>query len=279
MIGRLLGQRLAEALGQPVVIDNRPGAGGTIGAEAVAKSPADGYTLLYGSTSTLAISPSIYKALQYESGRAFAAVSLVSIGQQVLVVNPDLKVNSLKDLVAYARSKPGKLSYSSAGNGTPGHLGAELLMKLASFSAVHIPYKGGAPALNAAVAGEVDFTVDVVLTAAQFVRVGKLTAVAMLSKRRSEQLPDVPTVQDAGFAAVDADFWSGVVAPAGTPREVVLRLNSEIRKIAATPAFRSQLASTGAVAQDTTVEQFGSYISDEMAKWAAIARFANVKAD
>lgn len=279
MVGRLLGQRLSDALGQPVVIDNRPGAGGTVGAEAVAKSPADGHTLLYGSTSTLAISPSIYKALSYQPTRAFAPVSLVSIGQQVLVLNPGRKINSLKDLVAYARASPGKLSYSSAGNGTPGHLGAELLKKLAGFSAVHIPYKGGAPALNAAVAGEVDFTVDVVPTAAQFVRAGRLTAVAILSKRRSEHLPDVPTVQDAGFSAVDADFWSGVVAPAGTPRDVVLRLNAEIRKITATSAFRSQLASTGATAQDTSVEQFASFIGEEMAKWGAIATFANVKAD
>jgi tripartite-type tricarboxylate transporter receptor subunit TctC len=279
MIGRLLSQRLSDALGQPVVVDNKPGAGGTVGADIVAKAAADGYTLLYGSTSTLAISPSIYKGLGYDPAKAFAPVALVSIGQQVLVINPSLQINSLKELVEYARKRPGKLSYSSAGNGTPGHLGAELLKKLTGMTALHIPYRGGAPALNAAVAGEVDFTVDVVPTAATFVRAGRVKPLAVLSQRRSEQLPDVPTVKEAGFAEVDADFWSGLVAPAGTPREVVARLNSEVRRIASSAAFKSQLAATGATAQDTSSEQFGAFISQEMDKWAAITRFANVKAD
>lgn len=279
LIGRLLGQRLGDALGQPVVVDNRPGAGGTVGAEAVAKAPADGYTLLYGSTSTLAISPSIYKSLSYDPVKAFAPVALVSIGQQVLVANPQLQVNSLKDLVEYARNHPGKLSYSSAGNGTPGHLGAELLKKLTGITAVHVPYRGGAPALNGVIAGEVDFTVDVVPTAVQFVRTEKLKALAVLSRRRSEQLPEVPTVQEAGFSVVEADFWSGLVAPAGTPREVVARLNTEVRKITASPAFKAQLAASGAQAQDISAEQFGTFIAGEMTKWAGITQFANVKAD
>ena len=279
LVGRMLGQRLGEALGQPVVIDNRPGAGGTVGAEAVAKAPADGYTLLYGSTSTLAISPSIYRSLSYDPAKAFAPVALVSIGQQVLVTKPELQVNSLQELVEYARKHPGKLSYSSAGNGTPGHLGAELLKKLTGITAVHIPYRGGAPALNGAIAGEVDFTVDVVPTAVQFVRTGKLKALAILSRRRSEQLPEVPTVQQTGFSVVDADFWSGLVAPAGSPHEVIARLNSEVRKIAVSPSFKAQLAATGAQAQDTSSEQFGSFIADEMKKWAGITKFANVKVD
>lgn len=279
VVGRMLAQRLAEALGQPVVVDNRAGAGGTVGAENVAKSPADGYTLLYGSTSTLAISPSIYKSLSYDPARAFAPVSLVSLGQQVLVAHPDVPAQTLAELVAYARKNPGKLSYSSAGNGTPGHLGAELLKKLTGITAVHIPYRGGAPSLNAVIAGEVSFTVEATTTTVQFVRSGKLKALAVLSKRRSEQLPDIPTVQEAGFTAVDADFWSGLVAPAGSPPDVIARLNAEIRKITASPAFKSQLALGGAQAQDTSPDQFGSFIATEMAKWADITRFANVKAD
>lgn len=279
LVGRMLAHRLTEALGQSVIVDNRPGAGGTIGADVVAKAPADGYTLLYGSTSTLAISPSIYQALPYDPAKAFAPVSLVSVGQQVLVVNPGLRVDSLREFIDYARKNPGRLTYSSAGNGTPGHLGAELLKKLAGITAVHVPYRGGAPALNAAVAGEVHFTVDVVPTATQFVRAGKLKALVVLSKKRSEQLPEVPTVAETGIGELDADFWSGLVAPTGTPREIITRLNSEVRKIADSSTFKAQIAVSGAQSQGTTPEQFGSFISSEISKWSAIAKFANVKAD
>jgi tripartite-type tricarboxylate transporter receptor subunit TctC len=279
MIGRLLSQRLSDALGQPVVVDNKPGAGGTVGADIVAKAAADGYTLLYGSTSTLAISPSIYKGLGYDPAKAFAPVALVSMGQQVLVINPTLQINSLKELVEYARKRPGKLSYSSAGNGTPGHLGAELLKKLTGMTALHIPYRGGAPALNAAVAGEVDFTVDVVPTAATFVRAGRVKPLAVLSQRRSEQLPDVPTVKEAGFEEVDADFWSGLVAPAGTPRDVVARLNAEIVRIVGSPEMRENLGKQGAEVRTNAPDAFGTFIATEKAKWAKVVKDANVKID
>jgi tripartite-type tricarboxylate transporter receptor subunit TctC len=279
LIGRLLGQKLSEALGQPVVVDNRAGAGGTIGSEAVAKSPADGYTLLYGSTSTLAISPSVYKALSYNPATAFAPVALVSRGQQILVANPQLPITSMRDLVAYAKANPTKTSYSSAGNGTPGHLAAELLKQVTGMPALHVPYKGGAPALQATLAGEVQFTVDVVPTSLPHIKAGKLRALAVLSTQRSAVLPDVPTVDQAGFKPVSADFWSGVVAPAGTPATIVQRLNAEIRKIVGTPEFRARLAEVGADPQQGTAQEFAAFIDREMRKWASVAQSAGVKLD
>ena len=279
MVGRLLAQRLSESLGQPVVVENRAGAGGTIGAEFVAKSPADGYTLLYGSTSTLAISPSVYKSLNYDPATAFAPIALVSRGSQVLVVNSQLPVRTLEQLVDYAKQHPDSMSYSSAGNGTPGHLAAELLMQRTGMRAVHVPYKGGAPALNAVLAGEVRFTVDVVPTSLQFIKVGRLRALALLSDQRSPLLPDVPTVKEAGFDQINADFWSGLVAPAGTPAPVIDRLNTEIRKITGSADFAQRLLTTGAAPQSTTPEEFANFAQSEMRKWQAMANAADVKLD
>jgi tripartite-type tricarboxylate transporter receptor subunit TctC len=279
LIGRLLAQKLSQVLGQAVITENRPGAGGTIGADVVAKSPSDGYTLLYGSTSTLAISPTVYKKLGYDPVKAFAPVALVSKGQQILVANPQLPGNSLRDLVEYAKRNPDKVSYSSAGNGTPGHLATELLKEITGMPAVHAPYKGGAPALQAVLAGDTMFTVDVVPTSLQYVRAGRLKPLAILGKQRSNVLPDVPTVGQAGFKDISADFWSGVVAPAGTPTAVIAKLNHEIRKIVATSEFKELLEKVGAEPQNMSSLEFAQFINGELQKWASVAKAADVKLD
>ena len=279
MVGRLLAEHLAQGLGQAVVVENRAGAGGTIGAAYVAKAPPDGYTLLYGSTSTLAISPSVYKSLSYDPATAFEPVALVSRGKQVLVVSTNLPVRTLKELVEYARQHPNQVNYSSPGNGTPGHLAAELLKTLTGMQALHVPYKGGAPSLNAVLAGDVQFTVDVVPTSLPFIKADRLRALAVLSTTQSKQLPDVPTVKESGYPEISADFWSGLVAPAGTPADVVERLNAEVRKITASPEFAEKLLITGAVPQATTRAEFAAFIQAEMKKWAEVARAANVKQD
>ena len=278
-IGRMLGERMSAGLGQAVVIDNRPGAGGTVGASFVAHAAPDGYTLLYGSTSTLAISPTVYKDLAYDPARAFEPVGLVSRGAQILVSNPQVPAKTLRELVDYSKKNPEALTYASPGNGTPGHLGMELLKTQTGLIATHVPYKGGAPALTAVLAGQVQCMVDVVPTSLPLIRSGQLRALALLSPRRSTLLPQVPTVGEAGFADLDADFWSGLVAPAGTPAAIVDRLNAQMRRVAQDPAFRGQLEAIGAEPKETTPAEFATYIAGEMRKWAAVAKTANVKLD
>jgi tripartite-type tricarboxylate transporter receptor subunit TctC len=277
--GRLVAQRLAEALGQPVVVDNKTGAGGTLGAADVAKAAPDGYTLLYGSTSTLAIAPSIYKALAYDAAKAFQPVALVSRGRQLLVVNAQVPARTLKEFVAWTRANPDRAAYASSGIGTPGHLTAELVNTLTGMSVRHIPYKGSAPAVQAVAAGEVAFIVDNVPTSTPFIQAGRMRALAVLDRRRSPQLPEVPTFAEAGYADIEADFWSGLVVPAGTPSEIVNRLNAEVQRIAAGADFRARMAAMGAEPGAATVGEFTAFIEAETRKWAAVARSAHVTAE
>jgi tripartite-type tricarboxylate transporter receptor subunit TctC len=274
---RLLAQQLGTTLGQQVVVDNRPGAGGTVGAAAVAQAPADGYTLLYGSTSTLAVSPALYPKLPYDAATAFQPVALVARGPQLLVVNPSLPVNDLKGFIAHAKQQPGKLSFSSAGNGSVGHLTAELLKNATGVEAVHVPYKGGAPAINAVVAGETQFTIDAIGTMLPFVKAGRLKAVALLGETRSPLTPDVPTAREAGFPQLSADFWSGLVAPAGTPKDVVARLADAVAKAVAEPHVVEQLKVLGTAPQKLSAEAFGKFIQDESRKWGEVARRSGAK--
>jgi tripartite-type tricarboxylate transporter receptor subunit TctC len=276
---RLLGQKLASSLGQPVVIENRPGAGGTVGSAAVAQSPADGYTLLYGSTSTLAVSPALYAKLPYDAATAFQPIALVARGPQMLVVNPALPVKDFQEFVAYAKKNPGKLSFSSAGNGSVGHLTGELLKSVTGIEALHVPYKGGAPAINAVVAGETQFTVDAVGTMLQFVKAGRLRAVTLLGDTRSGLVADLPTATESGYKALVADFWSGVVAPAGTPKEIVARLAADIQRALADPGVIEQLKVLGAGPQRMTPDQFAQFVKDESRKWAAVAQSSGAKAE
>ena len=201
----------------------------------------------------------------------------MSRGAQILVVHPSVPANTLAELVAYSKRDPKALTYSSAGNGTPGHLGMELLKTVTGLEAQHVPYKGGAPALTATLAGQVSCTVDVVPTSLPLLRANQIRALALLSTQRAPLLPQVPTVKEAGFADLNADFWSGLVAPAGTPAPVIDRLNAEMRRIAKDATFRQQLDAIGAEPQETTPAAFATYIAAELQKWAAVAKTANVK--
>lgn len=276
---RVIARKLSESLGQPVVIENKAGAGGTVGSAEVARSAADGYTLLYGSSSTLAVNPALYTNLSYDAAKAFAPVGLVARGPQIMVINGALPIADLKQFVEYARKNPGALSYSSAGNGSVGHLAAELLINSLGIKAVHIPYKGGAPAINAVVAGETQFVIDALGTTAAFVKAGRLKAIAVISTARTPFAPDIPTTQEAGYPPISADFWSGIVAPAGTPQAIIDKLNKAIVEALKKPDVETQLKNLGSEPQGNSPGEFTRLIQEESRKWAEVVIRSGAKAD
>ena len=276
---RIVGQKLSEALGQPVVIENKPGAGGTVGSADVARAPADGYTLLYGSSSTLAVSPSLYPKLSYDAATAFVPVGLVARGPQILVISSALPVSNFAQFVEYAKKNPDAMSFSSPGNGSIGHLACELLIKTLGIKAVHVPYKGGAPALNAVAANDTQFSVDAVGTTAGLIKTGKMKAIAVLSDKRTNFAPELPTISEGGYPPVIADFWSGIVAPAGTPKAIVDKLNKEILAILKKPEVVSQLQTLGSEPQGSAPAEFASLIREESSRWAEVVRYSGAKAE
>jgi tripartite-type tricarboxylate transporter receptor subunit TctC len=278
IFARTIGNKLSEALKQQVIIDNRPGAGGSIGADAVAKSAPDGYTLLMGHIGTLAVNPAIYPRLPYDPQKDFAPVTLVATVPNILVVSPSLPVNSVAELVAYAKANPGKLSYGSGGNGSAAHIAVELFKQKTGTDIVHIPYKGTAPSVTDVIGGQIAMTMTGAPPLMQFVTSGRLKALGVSSTRRVEALPNVPTIAEAGVKDFEATQWYGIVAPAGTPREIVMRLNQEIHAILKTPEMRERIQSEGAVAAPTTPEEFAVLIKSEGARWGAVVKAAGVKA-
>jgi tripartite-type tricarboxylate transporter receptor subunit TctC len=279
IVGRLMAQKLSEGLGQQIVVENRAGAGGTVGSDAAAKATADGYTLLYGSTSTLAIAPSLYPNLPYQPLQAFAPISLVSIGPIFVTVHASVPAQTLAEFIALARSKPGQLNYSSAGNGTPPHLAGELFKSVAGVNLVHVPYKGGGPAVAGLVAGDVQAVFEGLPVLGPHIRAGKLRALAITGGKRHPSLPDVPTAAEAGLANYDAHFWSGLVAPFGTPQEAIARLNAETRKALAAKEVRELLARQGVEPRDTTPGEFARFIAAEIDKWAGVVKASGAKLD
>jgi tripartite-type tricarboxylate transporter receptor subunit TctC len=278
IVGRLVAQKLAEGIGQPVVVENRPGAGGTVGSTAVARAPADGYTLLYGST-TLAIAPSLYRDLAYDPRTAFAPISLVSRGPIIAAVNAQLPAKTLKDFIALAKSSPGRINYGSAGSGTPPHLAAELFKTVAGVDLVHVPYKGGGPAVSDLAGGQVQVTFEGLPTLLPHIKSGKVRALAITGAKRDPALPEVPTFAEAGLPGYDANFWNGLVAPAGTPAEVIARLNSVLVQALATPEVHAALVRLGLEAAGTTPQQFGDFIAAEIDKWARVVKASGAKID
>ncbi|MES2511260.1 MAG: tripartite tricarboxylate transporter substrate binding protein [Pseudomonadota bacterium] len=277
---RAVAQRLGEALGQPVVVDNRPGAGGSVGSAEVARAAADGYTLLYGSSSTLTVNPGLYGSrLPYDAAKAFTPVVLVARGAQVMIISANVPANNLKEFVEYARKNPSAISYSSPGIGSIGHLACELLIDTLGIKAVHVPYKGGAPAIGAVVSGETQFTIDAIGTTAPFSKAGKVKTVAVTSEKRSTFAPDVPTVDEAGFKPVPADFLSGIVAPAGTNPAIVTRINAEVVKILRMPEVVTQLRNLGVDAQGGTPAEFGRLVDDETKKWTRVVKLTGATAE
>jgi tripartite-type tricarboxylate transporter receptor subunit TctC len=279
IVGRLVGQKLSEGLRQPVIVENRAGAGGTVGSTAAAKAPADGYTLLYGSTSTLAIAPALYRDLAYDPRGAFAPISLVSRGAIIAAVNAQVPARTLQEFIALAKKTPGKLSYASAGSGTPPHLAAELFKSVAGVDLLHVPYKGGAPAINDLVGAQVQAIFEGEVVLLPHIKSGRVRALAITGAKRTPELPDVPTFAEAGLPQYDAYFWSGLVAPAGTPPAVVEKLNSVLLQALNAPDAREALKRQGLEAAGTTPQQFAAFISREVERWGEVVKASGAKLD
>jgi tripartite-type tricarboxylate transporter receptor subunit TctC len=279
IVGRLVAQKISEGVGQPVVVENRAGAGGTVGSIAAAKSPADGYTLLYGSTSTLAIAPSLYRNLPYDPRKAFAPISLVSRGPILVAVNAQVPARTLKEFIDLARKSPGKLSYASAGSGTPPHLAGELFKTVAGVDLLHVPYKGGAPAINDVAGGQVQAIFEGQVALLPHIQSGRIRPLAITGSARNPTLPDVPTTAEAGLPKYDANFWSGLVAPAGTPVEAINRLNAVLVSALSTAEVRETLTRLGLEPAGNTPQQFAGYIAAEMEKWSAVVKASGAKLD
>jgi tripartite-type tricarboxylate transporter receptor subunit TctC len=278
VVARLIGERLAQALKQAVVIENRPGANANIGTTYVAKAPADGYTVLYN-TSSIVMSPALYHSLAYDLKRDFVPVTTTAVVPLALVVNNDLPVHNVKEFVAYARAHPDKLSYGSAGSGSPTHLAALQLVQAAGIKATHVPYKGTAPADLDLAAGQLQFMTDTINTIANFVKAGRVRMLAVLTPRRVALYPDVPTLAEAGFPDFEVQAWQGVLAPAGTPAQVVQLLNTEINRVLRSKDVQDALAVQGAQPLGGTPQQYDAYLTKELARWTAVIKSAGVTLD
>jgi tripartite-type tricarboxylate transporter receptor subunit TctC len=277
ILARGIGQKLGESLGQSVVIENRPGAGTGIGTDATAKAPADGYTLMLGTVSSHAINPALNSKLPFDPVRDFTPISLVASIPFAMLVHPSVPASNVAEFIAYARSRPGQIDYSSAGNGTSNHLAGELFEAMTGTHLVHIPYRGSAPALQDLLAGRVALMFDLVLTAAPHVKSGAARGLAVTGSQRSAVLPELPTVAESGVPGYEVSAWFGIFAPAGVPKPIVDRLNAEIVKAMAAPDLRQRLISQGAEPVTSSPEQFAAYLNAEIAKWAKVIKVAGVQ--
>jgi len=279
ILARTVGDKLAIALGQPVVIENKPGAGGGVGAEITAKSAPDGYTIMGGTISTHAINASLYKSLPYDPVRDFAPIVLIARVPNMLVVHPDIPAKNVSELIALLRANPGKYTFASAGNGTSQHLSGELFKSMAGAEMQHVPYKGSPPALQDVMGGQVSMTFDNITTAWPLAKGGKLRALAVTTAKRSAIAPDVPTLAEAGLPGFEVGSWQGVFAPAGTPPDIVKRLNAEIVKILNTPDVRDKLAALGAEVVGNSPEEFATMVKAEVGKWADVVKKSGARVD
>ena len=275
---RLVAVKLSEQMGQPFLIENKPGGGGNPGAEFVARSAPDGYTLLVATTAH-AINPSLFSKLNYQLLKDFSPISQLTSGPLVIVVNPALAANSVPELIALAKSKSGGLNYASSGNGQSTHLSAELFNAMAGVKMVHIPYKGSAPALTDVMGGQADLMFDTMLTAMPHVKGGKLKALAVTSAQRSPAAPELPTVAESGLPGYEAIAWNGLLAPAGTPKAVVARLSAEIKKVLEQPDVRQRIEAQGFAPSANAPEVFGNFMKAEVDKWAKVVQLSGAKVD
>jgi tripartite-type tricarboxylate transporter receptor subunit TctC len=276
-VARLLGKRLADGFGQPVIVDNRPGAGGVVGAELAAKSPADGYTLFLGGVGSHAINPNLIDKLPYDPIRDFAPVALLAQAPLVLAVHPSVPARTLAEFVAYARKNPGKLNFASNGNGSSSQLAAVMFASMAGIEMVHVPYKGLAPALADLLSGQVQLMFSSVVAILPHIRAGKLRALAVTGKKRLAQLPDAPTIAESGFPGYEASSWYGILAPAGTPREIVTKLNAELAKALEQPEVRNSLLAEGAEPAGGSPEAFAAHIRAEKERLGKVIRDAKIR--
>lgn len=277
IVARIVAQKLGERIGQPLVVENRGGAGGTIGTEAVAKATPDGYILGFASTSTHAVAPAVYTKLGYDPVKGFAPISLVAVTPYLLVVSPKVDVKSLKEFVAYVKARPGKLNYASAGTGSTTHLAMEMLKSAAGLFIVHIPYNGNGPAGTAVIAGDVEFLFGSLPAVLPHAKSGRVRPLAVGTPKRSPSLPDVPTVAESGFADFDASLWLAVMAPAGTPAPVVDRLHKEIVAVVQSPDAAEALSKAGAEPVTSTPAELANMVKDGVQKYAKAVKQAGVK--
>lgn len=277
IVGRIVGQRLSEVLGQQVLPDNRGGASGQIAAELTAKAPPDGYTVMMAHIAAISILPTLIAKLPYDAQKDFAPISLVAIGPNFLVVHPSVPARSVKELVALAKARPGQLHYASPGAGTVQHLAAELFKLQAKVDMLHVPYKGSGQSIVDLVAGHVHLNFDSVPPVLPHVRSGRLRALAVTSEKRFSILPDIPTVNESGVPGFDLSTWWGLVAPAAVSREIIARLQAETVKVLREPGVKEKIAFAGADTVGNTAEEFGAFIRNERAKYARIVKDANIK--
>lgn len=276
-LGRTLSAELSKTLGQPMVVDNRPGGNSIIGTEAAAKSPPDGYTL-FGAALPFSVIQSLYKT-PFDVTRDFAPITLAGISANLLVAHPAFPANSVKELIEHARRNPGKINYGTSGNGTSVHLSMELLKSMTKTFMLHIPYKGSAPVVTDLLAGQIDVMFDNVPNVIGHVRAGKMKALAVSTAQRSALAPEVPTVAEAGVPGYELAVWFGVLAPAGTPRDIIGRLNTEIVRILNSPEVKDRFAKQGVEVRTSTPEQFGEFVRAEVGRWAKVIKEAGIRAD
>ena len=279
IVGRIVGQRLSEVLGQQILPDNRGGASGQIAAELTAKAPPDGYTVMMAHIAAISILPSLYPKMPYDAARDFAPITLVAIGPNLLVVHPSVPVKSVKELVAFAKARPGQLHYASPGAGTVQHLAAELFKLQARVDMLHVPYKGSGQSIVDLIAGHVQLNFDSVPPVLPHVRSGRLRALAVTSEKRFSILPDIPTVTEGGVPGFDMSTWWGLVAPAAVSKDIVARLQAETVKVLREPGVKEKIAFAGADTVGNTADEFGAFIRAERAKYARIVKDANIKLD
>jgi tripartite-type tricarboxylate transporter receptor subunit TctC len=277
IMARIIAASLTEALKQQVIVDNRPGAGGNIGTEIVARAPADGYTLTAGSSNTHGTNASLYKVMPYDPVKDFAPITLAVIVSTVLVATPALPVGSVSDLVALGRRRPGELKFASAGIGSTPHIAGELFKMMTKTTLTHVPYKGGAPALIDVVGGQVELMFAGLAPTLPYVRAGRLKALAVAEKIRSRVLPELPTVAESGVPGFDVKYWIGVMAPAGTPQPIVARLNREIVAVLRDPQVNERLAQQGLEPVGDTPAEFAAIVKSDLAKWAMVFREAGIR--
>ena len=279
ILARTVGEKLALALGQPVIIENKPGAGGGLGAEFTAKAAPDGYTIMGGTISTHAINASLYKNLPYDPVKDFVAITLIARVPNMLVINPDVPAKDVKELIALLKANPNKYSFASSGNGTSQHLSGELFKAMSGTEMQHIPYKGSPPALQDVMGGQVTMTFDNITTAWPLAKSGKLRALAVTTAKRSSVAPDVPTLAESGLPGFEVGSWQGVFAPAATPPEIVKRLNAEIVKILNLPDVKEKLVLLGAEPVGNSSEEFSAMVKAEVVKWADVVKKSGARVD
>jgi tripartite-type tricarboxylate transporter receptor subunit TctC len=279
ILTRLIGTKLAESLGQPFIFDNRPGAGGNVAGEIVAKSPPDGYTLLMGNNSILATNASLYKNMSFDPIRDLAPVALLASQPNILVVHPSVPVRSVKELIAFAKARPGQLNYASSGSGAAAHLAAELFKSMTGVSMVHIPYKGASPALVDVLAGQCQVMFATALSVQPYLQSQRLRPLAVSTAKRSRIMPELPTVAEAGVPGFEATTWHGVVSTGGTPAAVIAKLNAEINRVLKQPDVNTTLTRQGAEVLGGTPQQFAAYIQAEIPKWAKVVKASGARPD